>query len=44
MWAPIAGRLAGIRERLFEDAVNEVRLGINTISAPVFRDDSEFIK
>lgn len=39
----IEARLAGIRERLFEDAVDEVRLGINTISAPVFRDDGEFI-
>lgn len=36
-------RLDHIRERLFEDAVDEVRLGINALSAPVFRDDDELI-
>jgi IclR family KDG regulon transcriptional repressor len=39
----IEARLDHIRERLFEDAVDEVRLGINALSAPVFRDNEELI-
>jgi IclR family transcriptional regulator, KDG regulon repressor len=39
----IEARLRAIRERFFEDAVDEIRLGINALSAPVFRDDHEFI-
>jgi len=39
----IAARLENIRERLFEEAVDEVRLGINALSAPVFRDHEEII-
>ena len=39
----IEERLTGIRERLFEDAIDEVRLGINTVAAPVFRDDGELV-
>ncbi|MDB6087918.1 MAG: IclR family transcriptional regulator [Gammaproteobacteria bacterium] len=39
----IETRLAIIRERFFEEAVDEVRVGINALSAPVFRDDNEFI-
>jgi IclR family KDG regulon transcriptional repressor len=39
----IEARLNLIRERFFEEAVDEVRLGINALSAPVFRDDDEFI-
>lgn len=39
----IEARLRIIRERFFEEAVDEVRLGINAVSAPVFRDDDEFI-
>ena len=39
----IEARLKIIRERFFEEAVDEVRLGINALSAPVFRDDDEFI-
>jgi IclR family KDG regulon transcriptional repressor len=39
----IEQRLDAIRERFFEDAVDEVRLGINALSAPVFRDAAEFI-
>lgn len=39
----IEARLRIIRERFFEEAVDEVRLGINAVSAPVFRDDEEFI-
>ena len=41
--ALIEARLGVIRERLFEDAADEVRLGINALSAPIFRDDNEFI-
>jgi IclR family KDG regulon transcriptional repressor len=36
-------RLALIRERFYEDAMDEVRLGINALSAPVFRDNDEFV-
>jgi IclR family acetate operon transcriptional repressor len=36
-------RLNLIRERFFEEAMDEVRLGINALSAPVFREDDEFI-
>lgn len=39
----IEARLGVIRERFFEDAVDEVRLGINALSAPVFRDNDELI-
>jgi DNA-binding IclR family transcriptional regulator len=39
----IEKRLRLIRERFFEDAADEVRLGINAVSAPLFRDDNEFI-
>jgi IclR family KDG regulon transcriptional repressor len=39
----IETRLGLIRERFYEDAIDEVRLGINALSAPVFRDDDEFI-
>jgi DNA-binding IclR family transcriptional regulator len=38
----VEARLPLIRERFYEDAVDEVRLGINTIAAPVFRDDGDF--
>jgi IclR family KDG regulon transcriptional repressor len=38
----IEERLALIRERFYEDAMDEVRLGINALSAPVFRDNDEF--
>jgi IclR family KDG regulon transcriptional repressor len=41
--ALIEERMGAIRERLFEDAVDEVRLGINALSAPIFRDKNEFI-
>jgi DNA-binding IclR family transcriptional regulator len=41
--ALVEARLEVIRERLFEDAVDEVRLGINALSAPIFRDNDEFI-
>ena len=41
--AAIEARLSLIRERFYEDAIDEVRLGINALSAPVFRDDDEFI-
>lgn len=37
----IEQRLRLIRERLFEEANDEVRVGINALSAPVFRDDNE---
>ena len=37
----IEGRLRLIRERFFEEANDEVRIGINALSAPVFRDDEE---
>lgn len=36
-------RLKAIRETFFEDAPDEVRLGINTLSAPLFRDNEEFV-
>lgn len=39
----IAERLQAIREKFFEQAVDEVRLGISAVSAPVFRDEDEFI-
>jgi DNA-binding IclR family transcriptional regulator len=34
----IETRLELIRERFFEDAIDEVRLGINAVSAPIFRE------
>ena len=37
----IEERLRLIRERFFEDANDEVRIGINALSAPVFRDEDE---
>ena len=37
----IDARLHLIRERLFEDANDEVRMGLNALSAPVFRDDNQ---
>jgi DNA-binding IclR family transcriptional regulator len=37
----IEERLRLIRERFFEDANDEVRIGINALAAPVFRDDDE---
>jgi IclR family KDG regulon transcriptional repressor len=37
----IEERLRLIRERFFEDANDEVRIGINALSAPVFRDDEQ---
>jgi IclR family transcriptional regulator, KDG regulon repressor len=39
----IEERLRAIRERFFEDATDEVRLGINALSAPLFRDNDELI-
>ena len=41
--AAIETRLARIRERLFEDAIDEVRLGINAVSAPVFRESDDCV-
>ena len=41
--AAIETRLELIRERFFEEAVDEVRLGINALSAPVFRDATECV-
>jgi IclR family KDG regulon transcriptional repressor len=37
----IGMRLRAIRERFFEDANDEVRVGINALSAPVFRESDE---
>jgi IclR family transcriptional regulator, KDG regulon repressor len=37
----IEERLGLIRERYYEEANHEVRLGINALSAPVFRDDDQ---
>jgi len=39
----IEKRLGVIRERFFEDAMDEVQLGINALSAPLFRDDEELV-
>lgn len=39
----IEARLGKIKERFFEEAVDEVRLGIAALSAPVFRDAGEII-
>lgn len=39
----IEKRLSVIRERFFEDAMDEVQLGINALSAPVFRDGEQFV-
>jgi IclR family KDG regulon transcriptional repressor len=39
----IEARLGNIKERLFEESVDEVRLGITALSAPVFRDAGELI-
>ena len=36
-------RLDAIRQQLYEDAPDEVRLGINALSAPVFRDHDELV-
>jgi IclR family transcriptional regulator, KDG regulon repressor len=36
--AVIDERLQAIRERFYEDAMDEVRMGINALAAPVFRD------
>ena len=41
--AAIETRLELIRERFFEDAVDEVRLGINAVSAPVFGEATECV-
>ncbi len=41
--AALDQRLSLIRERLYEDAPDEVRPGINAVSAPVFRDDDELV-
>jgi IclR family transcriptional regulator, KDG regulon repressor len=41
--ARIEARLGKIKERFFEEAVDEVRLGIAALSAPVFRDAGELI-
>ena len=41
--AAIETRLALIRERFFEEAVDEVRLGIGTLSAPVFAGEAECV-
>ena len=41
--ARIEARLGNIQERFFEEAVDEVRLGIAALSAPVFRDAGELI-
>jgi IclR family KDG regulon transcriptional repressor len=41
--AVIDERLRVIRERFYEDAVDEIRIGINAVSAPVFRDAGELV-
>lgn len=41
--AAIEARLERVRERFFEDAMDEVRLGINALSAPVFRAADECV-
>lgn len=41
--ALVEARLKEIRTQFFEYAADEVRLGINAVSAPVFRDADEFI-
>lgn len=41
--AAIETRLGLIRERFFEEAIDEVRLGINTLSAPVFSGEAECV-
>jgi len=41
--ALIDARLRAIREQFFEQAVDEVRLGISAVSVPVFRNEDEFI-
>jgi len=41
--AEIEARMKLIRERLYEEAVDEVRLGINALSAPVFRDAGDCV-
>ncbi len=39
----IEARLPIIRERFFEEAMDEVRLGINALAAPVFRADAQLV-
>jgi len=39
----IEARLRVIREQFYEEAIDEIRLGINALSAPVFRDDGELV-
>jgi IclR family transcriptional regulator, KDG regulon repressor len=41
--ALVEGRLREIRRQFYEYAADEVRLGINAVSAPLFRDADEFI-
>jgi IclR family transcriptional regulator, KDG regulon repressor len=41
--AAIDERLTAIRERFYEDSVDEIRIGITAVSAPVFRDAGELV-
>jgi len=41
--AQVEARLREIRQQFFEYAADEVRLGINAVSAPLFREADEFI-
>jgi DNA-binding IclR family transcriptional regulator len=41
--AAVRRRLADIRERLYEDAPNEVLTGINTLAAPILRKGDELV-
>jgi IclR family transcriptional regulator, KDG regulon repressor len=41
--AVIEERLRVIRKRFYEDALDEMRIGINALSAPVFRDAGELV-
>jgi DNA-binding IclR family transcriptional regulator len=41
--AAIDERLDAIRKRFYEDAVDEIRMGITAVSAPVFRDADELV-
>ena len=41
--ARVEARLREIRQQFFEYAADEVRLGINAVSAPLFREAGEFI-
>jgi DNA-binding IclR family transcriptional regulator len=39
----VEARLPLIREQFYEEALDEIRLGINTLASPVFRDNAQLV-